>query len=47
MGYDIPKYLGNIDKAVQKHDRYLIKILLIAYNKAITRNWYKAESPKK
>lgn len=52
LDYDIPNncvvmYLGKIDEAVQKEDRYLVKILLIASKKAITRNWYKVETPNR
>lgn len=37
--------LGNIEDVVQTKDWYLIKILLVASKKAITRNWYNAEPP--
>ncbi len=40
-------YLGNIEEAVQKEDRYLITILLIVSKKAVNKNWYKTEPPKK
>ena len=40
-------YLGNIEGTVQRQDRYLIKILLIASKKAITRSWYKVDPPRK
>ena len=38
-------YLGNVTESVTGSDRYIVKILLIATKKTITRNWYKPESP--
>ena len=51
IGYEIPKfckvlYLGNLTQdIIQKEDEYLVKVLLSASKKAITRLWYKAEPP--
>lgn len=51
LGYKIPLsctvlYLGHITAVTLKRDRYLFRILLTAARKAITRSWYKPESPK-
>lgn len=40
-------YLRKIDKAVQKEDRYLVKMLLIASKMAITKKWHRVETPNK
>lgn len=50
LGYEIPNesktmYLGNVTESVTGSDSYIVKILLIATKKTITRNWYKTESP--
>lgn len=51
LGYKIPisymvPYLCNFNEEnVQSRDRYLVKILLIAGKKAITRKWEKGDSP--
>ena len=51
LGYEIPKsdkvlYLGNLTQdIIRKEDEYLVKVLLLASKKAITRLWYKAEPP--
>ena len=51
LGYEIPKtclvlYLGNIpQEEVQGRDKYLVKVLLVASRKAITRAWYKLDPP--
>lgn len=39
-------YLGHIKPVTLKRDRCLVKILLTAARRAITRSWYKSESPK-
>ena len=52
-GYEISKtclvlYLGNISQEdVQGEDRYLVKVLLVSSRKAITKAWYKVDSPIK
>lgn len=51
LSYEIPKtnvvlYLGNLTHDnTQGEDMYLVKILLAASKKAITRLWYKPEPP--
>ena len=50
MGYEIPNsclvlYMGLIEESVQAGEKYLIKILLIAAKKAITKNWLKNITP--
>uniref|UniRef100_A0A671XN45 Reverse transcriptase domain-containing protein n=1 Tax=Sparus aurata TaxID=8175 RepID=A0A671XN45_SPAAU len=51
LDYDISKscvllYFGNMTgNVVLKEDRYLLKILLAACKKAITRKWYKPDPP--
>ena len=50
LGYKIPLsctvlYLGHITPLILKRDQYLVKILLTAAKKAITRSWYKSEPP--
>lgn len=53
LGYEVPKtglmlYLGNlVQENTQGGDRYLIKVLLAASKKTITRAWYKADPPTK
>ena len=55
LGYNIPMsnmilYLCNFNSAeesIRVRDRYLVKILLIASKKAITRKWGKVEHPCK
>lgn len=53
LGYGVPKtclvlYLCKFsDKTVITSDEYLIKILLVAGKKAITRNWGKETPPTK
>ena len=53
LGYEIPNtclvlYLGNISQEdVQGEDRYLVRVLLVASRKAITRAWYKVDPPTK
>ena len=50
IGYGIPKtckilYLGNLTQdTIQKEDEYLVKVLLSASKKTITRMWYKVDS---
>lgn len=51
LGYEIPftcivLYLGHISLVTLQEDRYLVKILLTAARKTITRSWYKPDSPK-
>ena len=46
LGYEIPNesktmYLGSVTGS----DRYIVKLLMIATKKTISRNWYKTESP--
>ena len=51
LHYEIPKtsivlYLGNLTQDnTQREDMYLMKVLLAASKKAITRSWYKADPP--
>lgn len=51
LGYKLPKtcsvlYFGSLtEKKVQNKDKYLIKILLAASKKAITRKWCKEDPP--
>ena len=50
IGYKIPNtclvlYLGHIEESVHAGDQYLVKILLVAAKKAITKNWLKKETP--
>lgn len=51
IGYQIPKnckvlYLGNLTRdIIRKEDEYLVKVLLSASKKTITRFWYKMEPP--
>jgi hypothetical protein len=51
LKYEIPKtcvvlFLGNLThENTRGEDRYLIKVLLAASKKAITRLWYKADPP--
>lgn len=51
LGYELPKtctalYLGNVTREnIQDKDWYLIKILLAASKKAITRRWHKEDPP--
>lgn len=51
IGYEIPKtckilYLGNLTQdTIQKEDEYLVKVLLSASKKTITRMWYKVDPP--
>lgn len=51
LGYAIPKtslvmYLGLISRnEVAKEDMYLLKILLAACKKAITKKWFKSKIP--
>ena len=41
-------YLGNLTEInVQAGDLYLVKILLVASRKAITRAWYRVDPPTK
>ncbi len=40
-------YLGNISPTISVTDKYLIKIMLVASKKAITRRWLSKESPSK
>jgi hypothetical protein len=55
LGYNIPMsymilYLCNFNSAeesIRVRDKYLVKILLIAGKKAITRKWGKVEPPCK
>ena len=51
LGYKIPLsctvlYLGHISLVTLQRDRYLVKVLLTAARKTITRSWYKPDSPK-
>ena len=52
LGYEIPRecnvlYLGDLEGGeVQEEDRYLVKILLTAAKKAITRLWRQVDPPK-
>ena len=51
LGYEVKMdckmmYLGGlVDENVHDEDRYLVKILLAAAKKAITRKWGQAETP--
>ena len=50
IGYEIPctclvLYLGYIEKSVHSRDQYLVKIMLAAGKKAITKNWLKEDIP--
>lgn len=51
LGYNIPNtcvllYLGNMSgHIVLKEDRYLLKIVLAACKKAITRKWHRTDPP--
>ena len=38
-------YLGNVPTGLNKKDRYLFQILLVAGKKTITRKWLSKESP--
>ena len=38
-------YLGHIEESVHAGDQYLVKILLVAAKKAITKNWLRKETP--
>ena len=38
-------YLGNIEAHLLVQDRFLLKILLAASKKAVTRKWLQAEPP--
>ena len=49
LRYELPKslfYLCNLTREnVQYEDEYLVKILLAAAKKAITRKWYREDPP--
>lgn len=50
LGYKIPNsclvlYLGHLEGLVHKEDQYLVKILLAAGKKAITKNWLRTDTP--
>jgi len=51
LGYAVPLYCTILyfcnlyERSVQQKDRYLIKILLIAGKKAITKKWGKPDPP--
>ena len=51
MGYDVSMsctllYLGIMTgNVVLKDDRYILKIMLVACKKAITRKWYRTDPP--
>ncbi len=46
VGHDFCNiYLGNIPPTMNVADKYLIKIMLVASKKAITRRWLSKESP--
>ena len=53
LGYGVSKsctllYLGVITgNVVLKDDRYILKIMLVACKKAITRKWYKTDPPSR
>lgn len=38
-------YLGNINNCIVNYDDKILQILLFTCKIAITRNWYKTESP--
>jgi len=38
-------YLGNLPSGLEKHDRYLLQILLVSSKKSITRKWLDKEPP--
>jgi len=50
IGYEIPcsclvLYLGYLEKSVNSGDQYLVKIMLAAAEKAVTKNWLKEDIP--
>jgi len=50
LGYVVPKsclvlYLGHLEGAVHVGDQYLVRILLVAGKKTITKNWLKPDTP--
>lgn len=52
LGYNVPftckiLYLGHLEESVSFEDQYLVKILLIASKKSITKNWLKPDTPSK
>uniref|UniRef100_A0A8C7WYM9 Reverse transcriptase domain-containing protein n=1 Tax=Oryzias sinensis TaxID=183150 RepID=A0A8C7WYM9_9TELE len=52
IGYHLPNefttlYLGNIEDSVLNEDVYLVRILLLASKKTITKKWHKVEPPGK
>ena len=51
LGYKIPLsctvlYFGHISLITLQRDGYLVKVILTAARKTITRSWYKPDSPK-